>query len=74
VVNPSDASFANKFDGIVRELIYLGDHIRVRLSVCGVDNFVVKIPNTQNEKAMTVGQIARVGWRLDACSPRTRSQ
>ncbi len=40
-----DISSENKFRGEVRELIYLGDHIRVRLSVSGNDEFIVKIPN-----------------------------
>ena len=31
--------------GLVKELIYLGDHIRARLEVCGNDEFIVKIPN-----------------------------
>tara|TARA_B100001123_G_C15246509_1_gene1001146 strand:+ start:643 stop:1728 length:1086 start_codon:yes stop_codon:yes gene_type:complete len=35
----------NKFSGIVEELIYLGDHIRIRLNVAGNNNFIVKIPN-----------------------------
>ena len=35
----------NKFTGLVKELIYLGDHIRARLEVCGNDEFIVKIPN-----------------------------
>ena len=38
----------NKFTGIVKELIYLGDHIRARLDVCGNDEFIVKIPNEGN--------------------------
>ena len=35
----------NIFTGMVKELIYLGDHIRARLEVCGNDEFIVKIPN-----------------------------
>ena len=31
----------NKFTGNVKELIYLGDHIRARLDVCGNDEFIV---------------------------------
>ena len=38
----------NKFTGNVKELIYLGDHIRARLDVCGNDEFIVKIPNEGN--------------------------
>ena len=33
---------------MVKELIYLGDHIRARLTVCGDENFIVKIPNEGN--------------------------
>ena len=35
----------NIFTGKVQELIYLGDHIRVRLDVCGNNEFIVKVPN-----------------------------
>ena len=38
----------NTFSGMVKELIYLGDHIRARLEVCGNDEFIVKIPNEGN--------------------------
>ena len=38
----------NKFTGNVKELIYLGDHIRARVDVCGNDEFIVKIPNEGN--------------------------
>ena len=38
----------NTFNGLVKELIYLGDHIRARLEVCGNDEFIVKIPNEGN--------------------------
>jgi len=38
-------SEANSFSGKVEELIYLGDHIRARLDVCGNNEFIVKVPN-----------------------------
>ncbi len=38
-------SGANTFSGKVEELIYLGDHIRARLDVCGNNEFIVKVPN-----------------------------
>ena len=47
-INSSDNSFENSFDATVKELIYLGDHIRARLEVCGNDEFIVKIPNEGN--------------------------
>ena len=29
-------------EGVIEELIYLGDHIRVRMNVAGNDEFIVK--------------------------------
>ena len=44
-VNTSNGSDQNQFKGTVKELIYLGDHIRIRLLVCDNSDFIVKIPN-----------------------------
>ena len=44
-VNLNNLENENIFTGLVKELIYLGDHIRARLEVCGNDEFIVKIPN-----------------------------
>ena len=47
VINSQDSS-DNIFEGLVKELIYLGDHVRARLSVWGDENFIVKMPNEGN--------------------------
>ena len=47
-VNIGEKSDENYFKGDVKELIYLGDHIRARIEVCGNDEFIVKIPNEGN--------------------------
>ena len=44
-VNTQETSDENYFKGDIKELIYLGDHIRARIEVCGNDEFIVKIPN-----------------------------
>ena len=41
----SSTSGSNNFSGKIEELIYLGDHIRARLDVCGNNEFIVKVPN-----------------------------
>ena len=46
----------------VRELIYLGDHIRCRLNVHGNEEFVVKVPNSAGHKHLIVGETTNVGW------------
>jgi len=51
----------------VRELIYLGDHIRCRLNAAGNDQFVVKLPNAATIRRLAVGERVRVGWMTEDC-------
>jgi putative spermidine/putrescine transport system ATP-binding protein len=67
VVNPTSADVVNTFESVVQELIYVGDHIRMRLALCGVDDFIVKIPNTAAAAVKAVGQRLVVGWRIVDC-------
>jgi putative spermidine/putrescine transport system ATP-binding protein len=60
-------SLANVFEARVQELIYHGDHIRTRVSVCGHDDFVVKIPNAGGHVQLQPGQTTTVGWRPEDC-------
>ncbi len=57
----------NSVSGEVRELIYLGDHIRVRMSVHGNDEFVVKVPNSSEQAALNVGETTTLSWRDEDC-------
>ncbi len=57
-------SSSNSFQGEVKELIYLGDHIRARLAVCGSAEFIVKIPNEGNIKLKESSNIS-VSWNPD---------
>ncbi len=57
----------NVLDGKIDELIYLGDHIRVRMSVAGNDEFIVKVPNRSGSLDLSEGTTTRVGWRTDDC-------
>ncbi|MEO0961072.1 MAG: ABC transporter ATP-binding protein [Pseudomonadota bacterium] len=66
VLSPDDtASFDNVFEGTVRELIYLGDHVRARLTLGGNDDFVVKVPNMAGSTPLARGDKVRVGWSAD---------
>jgi putative spermidine/putrescine transport system ATP-binding protein len=60
-VNSSKTSGENSFLGEIKELIYLGDHIRARLEVCGNDEFIVKMPNEGNIQ-LSEGQSIDVSW------------
>ena len=55
---------ANNFSGKIEELIYLGDHIRARLAVCGSTEFIVKIPNEGNIGLKESSKIS-VSWNPD---------
>ena len=63
-VNSSNGSNENKFKGIVKELIYLGDHIRVRLDVCNNKEFIVKIPN-EGSISFEEGNSVDLSWQAN---------
>ncbi len=67
VVGDAAANMPNRFDAEVLELIYLGDHIRVRMNVCGDDEFIVKVPNNSGGRLVAVGNKASVGWSVEDC-------
>lgn len=66
-LNPEPGSVENQFEGVVEELIYLGDHLRTRINICGNDEFIVKVPNAHGQLDLSKGQSIRVGWTADDC-------
>jgi len=66
-MQPAEGSLPNIFDARVQELIYLGDHIRTRVTVCGNDDFVVKISNSANQTVFQKGETVKIGWEVEDC-------
>lgn len=66
-VSVGASNTANVLEGRVEELIYLGDHIRCRMSVAGQDDFVVKVPNSHAHAVLEVGHVTQVGWQTEDC-------
>ena len=71
---PDGLDLPNRFEARVCELIYLGDHIRIRLALLGCEDFIVKMQNAaaQRDSARLqnlheVGGKVRVGWRAEDC-------
>jgi putative spermidine/putrescine transport system ATP-binding protein len=64
----------NEFDGRVEELIYLGDHTRVRASLLGRDDFLIKVPIGQGEASLAPGTPIRVTWLPEDCRALDRSR
>ncbi len=67
IIDPPQADDIPTLEGRVEELIYLGDHIRCRISVADNDEFIVKIPNDAEEKQLSTGQQIRLGWHTPDC-------
>ena len=66
-VDPEEGSLENVFEGTVRQLIYLGDHIRTRVNVCGNNDFVIKVPNSYGHLVVNRDHKIKVGWSYDDC-------
>ncbi len=64
-INPEGNSCTNQVEGQVLEMIYLGDHIRSRVNICGHDNFIVKVPNSAHHAQLKPGDTVRVGWLVE---------
>ncbi len=63
-----DGTMANRLSGRIEELIYLGDHIRVRMTVAGTDEFIVKVRNSANRRCdLNEGDEMNVGWHTQDC-------
>ncbi len=66
-INPAEGSCPDRFDARVEEFIYLGDHTRVRVSVCGNDDFIIKVPRTEHAPRLNVGETLTIGWNSRDC-------
>jgi len=67
MVSPSKGKTPNTYSAKVEELIYHGDHIRTRFSVCGHDDFIVKIPNSIGNVSLEEGKEVNIGWMSEDC-------
>jgi putative spermidine/putrescine transport system ATP-binding protein len=67
MIDPPDDVGANRFAARVEEMIYLGDHRRVRLTLAGMDDFIVKVPAGHAHGALALGATVTVGWHWKDC-------
>lgn len=66
-IEPAEGTCPNVLEARVEELIYLGDHVRTRISLCGHDDFIVKVPNSSGHVHLKPGENVTVGWQADDC-------
>ena len=64
---PAPGLYTNEFDARIEDITFLGDHLRLRVSVCGRSDFIVKIPNTVGHGAVIEGDRVRIGWTPTDC-------
>ena len=61
LINPS-SKMDNNHKGKIEEVIYHGDHTRVRIDLLGNKQFILKIPNSSANMDIKLGNIINVGW------------
>ncbi len=57
----------NTLEAKVVEMIYLGDHIRSRISLSGSDEFIVKVPNSHGHVHLKEGDTTQISWEAEDC-------
>ena len=61
LINPKD-KMDNNHKGKIEEVIYHGDHTRVRISLLGNSEFILKVPNSSENLDIKLGNIINIGW------------
>ena len=61
IIDPKN-EMDNKHKGKIEEVIYHGDHTRVRLNLLGNKEFILKVPNSSARMDIKVGNELSIGW------------
>jgi len=61
IINPEN-NMDNKHKGKIEEVIYHGDHTRVRLNLLGNNEFILKVPNSSARMDIKLGNEINIGW------------
>ena len=64
---PEPGLFSNEFEARVDSILFTGDHLRLRLNLCGVSDFIVKIPNIVGHGGLLARDGVSVGWAVTDC-------
>ena len=66
IIDPKN-KMDNQHKGKIEEVIYHGDHTRVRLNLLGNKDFILKIPNISARMDIKLGNEINVGWKSYDC-------
>ena len=64
---PATEVYDNCFEAVIEDIVFLGDHLRLHVTVCGSAGFIVKIPNIVGHGAVLEGDRVHVGWTATDC-------
>jgi putative spermidine/putrescine transport system ATP-binding protein len=62
-----DADPGCRLAGLLREIIYLGDHVRARVALTGNEEFMVKRPISEAHTLPHIGAAVEVFWTPEHC-------
>lgn len=60
--DPPEGACANRFEARIEEVMFLGDHSRVRVSIGTHDDFVIKVPGDDRDSSYRPRDVVTVGW------------
>ena len=61
LINPKD-KMDNNHKGKIEEVIYHGDHTRVRINLLDNSDFILKVPNSSQNLDIKLGNKISIGW------------
>ena len=64
LINP-DEKMDNSHKGKIEEVIYHGDHTRVRINLLGNSEFILKVPNSSSNLDIKLGNEIKIGWNSE---------
>ena len=64
---PKPELYSNRFEADIQDITFLGDHLRLRVAVCGSTDFIIKIPNIVGHGAVLEGDRVQIGWTPIDC-------
>ena len=60
-----ETTMDNNYKGKIEEVIYHGDHTRLRVNLLGNDQFILKVPNSSSNMDIKLGNDIKIGWNSE---------
>ena len=66
-LNPESQADDSRVTATVGDITYLGRYARLRLKACGLEDFIVTLPNDGRDLALAGGNTIHIGWDAADC-------